>query len=166
MDVWLSSHGHKTRYVLGDARLSINERVIELSTIARVRLVVLAEMQACELTLRDGKTAMVVNDTKEHSASYGELVRALHGRLAPLPGVEFVRGSWLLVGVLAAIGVVVIAFAVVLQQGWFSVPPMFAGKATLIMILGFAWIVLGPLLVWKSRPRGYDPRSPPAELLA
>ena len=166
MDVTLQMHGKPMRYVLLDDTLTINERVVDLSTVARVRLATLAEMAMCELTLRDGTTGMVATDTRATHATYGALVRALHANLAARPDVVYVRGAWLLVGVMAGIGVLAIVAATALWQHWISVPPMFAGKAMLIMLAGVIWIVVGPLLVWRSRPRSYDPRAVPNDLVA
>ncbi len=165
LDTTLSIHGKSIRYVLHDDKLTIDTRIIALADIARVRLATLAEIQMCELGLRDGTTATITNDTKDKRASYGTLIRELHARLAPLPGITYVRGAWLLVGLMAAIGVLAIVFALALYLGWFTPPPMFAGKAMLIMILGVVWVFVGPLLVWRSRPRSYDARDLPKDLV-
>ena len=37
---------------------------------------------------------------------------------------------------------------------------MMASKAFVVMVAGAVWLVVGPLLVWRSRPRPYDPRAP------
>lgn len=165
MDTTLELHGRSIRYVLDDEKLLSNERVIELAAIARVRLATLAEMSMCELTLRDGTTRMIANDARDKRASYGALIRELHAKLATREGVEYVRGAWLLVGVMAGIGALVVAFAAALWLGWITPPAMLAGKAMALMIAGGVWLVVGPLLVWRSRPRSYDPRAVPADLL-
>ena len=165
VDVWLSRAGQTVRYVLGDDRLSINERVIELTSIARVRLFQLGDMQGCELLDRDGKPATIVNDALDKRDSYAELVRSLHGRLADVPGIVFTRGAWLLVGVNIAIGVLVLGFALALQQRWLTPPAALEGKAMIVMVLGVVWLIVGPLLVRRSRPRSYDPRAVPDDLL-
>lgn len=165
MDTTLELHGRPIRYVLHDDKLSMNERVIELAMIARVRLATLAEMAMCELTLRDGTTAMIANDARDKRTSYGALMRELHARLATREGVEYVRGAWLFVGLMGGIGVLVVVLATALWQGWITPPGMLAGRAKGLMLLGVVWLVFGPLLVWRSRPRRYDPRAVPADLL-
>lgn len=165
MDTTLALHGQSIRCALDDEKLSINERVIELSAIAKVRLATLAEMSICELTLRDGTMVSLANDARDKQAGYGALIRALHARLASREGVEYVRGAWLLVGVMVAIGALTVGFAAALWQGWITPPAVLAGKATLLMILGAVWLVLGPLVVWRSRPHSYDPRAVPADLV-
>jgi hypothetical protein len=164
-DTTLELAGRSMRCVLHEDELRVGERVIDLAAIARVRLATLAEMSMCELVLRDGTTAVIANDARAKRASYGALIRELHGKLATRDGVEYVCGAWLLVGVMAGIGVLVVMFSAALWQGWITPPAILARRALLLMILGVAWLVLGPLLVWRSRPRGYDPHAVPADLV-
>jgi hypothetical protein len=149
--------GRESSYRLDGDHLVVSgdkgERRIDLASVKAVRLAGIAEMIACELELAGGAKDTIVTDDRTTRAAYGRVVHAVHARLADRPGVSFVRGSWLLVGVLAAIGVVAVLAAFVIREGWIDVPPALRGKATLIMMSGAAWIVVGPLLVWRSRPR-------------
>src|SRR5687768_17495733 len=161
LDVWLSRAGQTVRYVLGDDRLSINERVIELASIVRVRLFQLGDMQGCELLDKAGKPASIVNDARDKREGYAELVRTLHARLADVPGIVFTRGAWLLVGINIAIGVLVLVVALALAQRRLTPPAALEGKALLVMQLAVVWLSVGAPLVRSPRPRSYYPRAVP-----
>lgn len=141
------------------------EGAILLSAIRRVRLAKLGKMSICELTFADGKSHCLTHDEDATRAAYQRLVRTLHAKLVERGDIEFVRGSWLIVATLAGIGLVVVLFGLTIHQRWLPIPAMLHGKALAVMILGGAWVVVGPLVVWRSRPRHYDPRELPRDLL-
>lgn len=164
----LTSFGVARGYVLdGDALVMSGKesRTLALADIERVRLANLGEMMCCELTVRGGPPHTITTDVAGERARYAGFVRELHARLAERTGVEFIRGAWSLVVLMAVIGVVVLACGLAVHQGWIGVSPGLRGKASAIMILAVIWLVAGPFLVWGSRPRPYDPKDPPAALL-
>jgi hypothetical protein len=162
VEIWTATIAGKARYSFDDANVEIDRgngaKSIALADVSRVTCAGLGAMRVCELQLRDGSRQAM--STEQPTAEFKHFIEALHVKLAERDGIVFTRGSWMVVGVLAAIGVLVIALGALLYAGVVVPPPIFRGKAMLIMIFGLAWCFVGPVLVWRSRPRPYDPRAP------
>ena len=139
----------------------LDPRTYDLRRVREVRLGIVGSWLSCDLYLEGGDQVVIMFDERGSRAAYGRLMEALHARLATYPGVRYQRGSWTQVGFMALLGVLGIAVGLALYQGWLDVGARFAGKATLLMLGGAGWVVAGPLFVWGSRPRGYDPRDLP-----
>jgi hypothetical protein len=163
VEIWTANKiGGKERYFFDDAKIEIDRgkgvKTIPIADIERVNCIRFAEIRGCELQLRDGTKQLMSVDVP--STEFKPFIEALHVKLAEHGGIEFVRGSWLVVGVLAAIGVMAIIAGWLIYTGVLVPPEGLRAKAFMIMIAGAIWVVLGPALVWRSRPRPYDPRAP------
>ncbi|MCA9675684.1 MAG: hypothetical protein KC464_11655 [Myxococcales bacterium] len=159
-------HGQPIVYQLDDTEVVLGKRRLALADVARVRLARFAEMWACELELRDGTRGTVISADAASRAPWARLVERLHARLIELGGpVTYVRGSWTVVAITAAIGVLVVGLAAILHAGWLTPPAFLAGKTRAMMVLGAISVVAGPLLTKRSRPRPYDPRDLPPDLV-
>lgn len=155
--------GVAERFRLTDDTLEITRgagpcRSYSLSSVTRVQLASLGEMRVCELGMTDGsKTAI---SAAKPTAAFGSFVALLHGKLvAQSRPVVYVRGSWLLVGLLAAIGVLAMLLALSVHLGWLDMLGLTPGQALRIMFGGLLWTLIGPAIVWGSRPRAYDPSN-------
>jgi hypothetical protein len=160
VELLTTTNGVKQRFFFDDAKIELDygkgAKSYALTDITRVSVSALGSLRMCELCMRDG--AKPVLSTGTPTLEFKSFVEALHQRIAALDTpVAFVRGSWLIMGTLAVIGVLAIALGALLYFDIITPPAMFRGKG---MILGAAWILLGPALLWRSRPRPYDPRAP------
>lgn len=160
-----SARGQSTRYALDHEGIELGDRCVELADVMRIRLASAFGAQVCEVTLRSGVSNTIVNDAREHLGAYRQFVTALHAELLSRPDVTFVRGSWFLVGGNAAIAVIAILAAIAFSKNWLPAPAWVADKVDLIIGTGFASLVLGPRVAWRSRPRPYDPLHVPDALL-
>jgi hypothetical protein len=163
MEIWTStSTGSKEHYSFDSDKVEIDRgkgaKIIPIADIARVNCVAFANIRGCELQLRDGGKQLM--SVEPPNGEFRAFIEALHVHLADRGGISFVKGSWLVVVTLASIGVLGIVGGALIYTGVIVPPPMFAGKAVAIMIAGVLWALLGPALVWRSRPRAYDPRAP------
>lgn len=165
-----TAHGLQATYRMVPPFLVIvspaGERRIELGSVVRVRLAALGNLTMCELHLRDGATRVIANENPAARDAYARLVTRLHAELAASGAeIKFVRGSWTLVGLLSAVGIATCGVGYAVGAGWLAVSDALRSKALLIELLGLAWVVVGPLLVWRSVPRRYDPRNLPKDLV-
>lgn len=162
VEIWTETAAGKERYFFDGENLEIDRgkgvKTIPITDVKSVMCVAFANMRVCELRLRDGvKQALSVD---KPSPEFKRFIEALHVKLADAGGVTFQRGSWLAIVTLALIGTLMIVFGALLYTKAIVVSPMLNGKALVIMLAGVASALFGPLLVWRTRPRPYDPRAP------
>lgn len=117
----------------------------------------MGSMRICELGLSNG--VQVALSTERPTAEFTAFIEALHRKLMGHQPVEFVRGSWLLVAVNAAIGVLAVLTGLALHFGWIAPPEFMRAKAMSVVTVGFVWAVIGPFLVWRSRHQSYLPTA-------
>lgn len=131
-----------------------------------------AEVNQCRVAFRDGRSITVTDAgaagslDEEQTPLYRDFVRALHERLAHAPAgtIRFTAG----VSETRHMVLTVTAFIAAL---------LFIALPVVLLFVVRDWRVLGPLaagvgLVWpiwkiveNNRPRSYDPRHPPSELM-
>jgi hypothetical protein len=145
-----SIYGKPIQYSLDDATLGIasekSTRTIRLGEVRGARLAQIGTLRMCELTLVDGSKASIIGESP--APALQPFVEAVHARLVELgQPVQYTRGSWFLVIIMIVVGVCVIAAAQLLRAG------------APLTILGFVWMIAGPIVAWRSRPRAYDPRA-------
>lgn len=171
MSETLSHLGQNTLYRIDAGSLVVlgpsgSETRLDLATISRVRLANLGDMRMCDLQWPGGKSHCLSNDDRKMDGAYAGIVAQLHEVLASRgPAVEFVRGSWFIGGLVAAIGAVTCGLGLAVHLGWIALPDGLQGKANLLMMLCVAWLVVGPFVIWRGRPRAYDPRALPRDLV-
>lgn len=140
---------------MGDDAVAIESgaqaRRIPLSDIRSVRITRIGTLEVCELSLTGDSKQLLATDDRDSRAGYAALVRALHDRLAPR-GVPFVSGAWFLVVMVFAISVVCGVLAALVVTGTIDAPA-FERRAWVAMIL---CALMGPLALWKARPKPVD----------
>ena len=146
--------GRERRYALDGSDLVVvdgttgTERRVGLGTIHGVRLARIGNLEICALMLERGREEVIATDERGSRADLSALVRALHAALASR-SVPFVRGSWLIAGVLAASCAASFAAGLSLYLGVIEAPA-FATRGIVVAVVS---ALLGPLGVWTSRPR-------------
>lgn len=157
--------GRSATYRLEGGVVSVTDdagtRTFDLGQVRSARLATLGGMTICELGLADGSVRTIVNEDPALREGWSSLVRAVHADLASGGNVAFVSGSWMISGVIATITGIVIAAAAVIASGAITLPSGLEGRGTLLIALACVSAIAGPALAWRSRPRRYDPRSPP-----
>ncbi|MCP4804615.1 MAG: hypothetical protein GY913_32630 [Proteobacteria bacterium] len=136
-------------------RAAAEEQRADLGDLDRVQLASLGNMEVCELQFTGDLVVTVTSDEPADRAAMLTFLQHLHDAIPDTDRVEFVRGGWMLVGLVASI--VVLCWIAALAVTLFAMPDTVAAKAGAFQGLACLVTLAGPLAAWKMAPKRYDP---------